>query len=38
MDPVTANGSETMIFDAESRFNVDPDSLEREAFSKTIPA
>jgi para-nitrobenzyl esterase len=37
-DPVTANGSETMIFDAESRFNVDPDSLEREAFSKTIPA
>lgn len=37
-DPVTANGSETMIFDAESRFNVNPDGLERATFSKTIPA
>jgi para-nitrobenzyl esterase len=37
-DPVTANGSQTMIFDAESRFNVDPDSLERATFSKTVPA
>ena len=37
-EPVTANGSETMIFDMESRFNVDPDSAERAAYSKTIPA
>jgi para-nitrobenzyl esterase len=36
-EPVTANGSETMIFDTESRFSVDPDSLERAAYSKTIP-
>jgi para-nitrobenzyl esterase len=35
--PVTSNGSETMIFDMESRFNVDPDSAERAAYSKTIP-
>jgi hypothetical protein len=34
---VTSNGSETMIFDMESRFNVDPDSAERAAYSKTIP-
>jgi para-nitrobenzyl esterase len=37
-EPVTANGSETMIFDMESRFNIDPDSAERAAYSKTIPA
>jgi para-nitrobenzyl esterase len=36
-DPVTANGSETMIFDTESHFNVDPDSSERAAYGKTIP-
>jgi para-nitrobenzyl esterase len=35
--PVTANGSETMIFDAESHFNADPDSSERAVYSKTIP-
>jgi para-nitrobenzyl esterase len=35
--PVTPNGSETMIFDMESRFDVDPDSLERAAYGKTIP-
>jgi para-nitrobenzyl esterase len=35
--PVTANGSETMIFDTETHFNVDPDSPERAAYSKTIP-
>ena len=37
-NPVTANGSETMIFDAESGFDGDPDSLERTAYSKTIQA
>ena len=36
-DPVTANGSETMIFDTESHYNVDPDSSERAAYGKTIP-
>jgi len=37
-DPVTANGSETMIFDTESLFKADPDSLEGGAYSKTVPA
>jgi len=36
-EPVTANGSETMIFDTESHFNVDPDSPERAAYGRTIP-
>ena len=36
-DPVTANGSEMMIFDTESLFKADPDSLERGAYSKTVP-
>jgi len=36
-DPVTVNGSETMIFDTESHFNVDPDSPERAVYGKTTP-
>jgi para-nitrobenzyl esterase len=32
-EPVTANGSETMIFDTVNRFSPDPDSAERRAIA-----
>ncbi len=32
-EPVTANGSQTMIFDTLNRFSPDPDSAERQAIA-----
>jgi para-nitrobenzyl esterase len=37
-DPVTANGSETMIFDTVTRFSPDPDSAERQAVASATIA
>jgi para-nitrobenzyl esterase len=37
-EPVTANGSETMIFDTVNRFSPDPDSAERRAIASATTA